>query len=62
MKKASMLGFQMTCPLVDGVIDSDLCIEVQECIEGNIPVSLEVEDFLVLEDHKNICAGCKYHI
>ena len=62
MTKVSKLGFQMTCPLIDGVIDSDLCIEVQECIEGNIPVSLELEDFLILEDHKNICTDCKYHI
>ncbi len=33
MSKFSKLGFQMACPLVDGVIDSDLCIEVQECID-----------------------------
>ena len=26
--KWSKQGFQMTCPLTEGVIDSDLCIEV----------------------------------
>ena len=52
----------MTCPLAEGVIDSDLCIEVQECIEGNIPVSLELEDFLLPEDCEKTCKECKYHI
>ena len=52
----------MTCPLTEGVIDSDLCIEVQECIEGNIPVSLELEDFLEAEDCEQKCKECKYHI
>lgn len=56
------LGFQMKCPLIDGVIDSDLCIEVQDCIEGNIPVSLELEDFLQPENCMTICQECKYHI
>ncbi len=55
-------GFRMTCPLIEGVIDSDLCIEVQECIEGNIPVSLELEDFLQPENCEEICRDCKYHI
>ena len=36
MSKFSKLGFQMTCPLVDGVIDSDLCIEVQESFRGSL--------------------------
>ena len=62
MNKTSNLGFQMTCPLVDAVIDSDLCIEVQECIEGNISITLALEDFLTKEKYKDICAGCKYHI
>ena len=60
--KWSKQGFQMTCPLTEGVIDSDLCIEVQECIEGNIPVSLELEDFLLPEDSEKTCKECKYHI
>ena len=62
MSKFSKLGFQMTCPLVDGVIDSDLCIEVQECIDGNVPVTLELEDFLAKENYLDICVECKYHI
>ncbi len=62
MKQWTKQGFQMTCPLIKGVIDSDLCIEVQECIEGNIPVSLEYEDFLQPEDCERICQECKYHI
>ena len=60
--KWSKQGFQMTCPLTEGVIDSDLCIEVQECVEGNIPVSLELEDFLLPEDCEKTCKECKYHI
>lgn len=55
-------GFQLECPLIKAVIDSDLCIEVQECIEGNIPVELQYEDFLLLENYKEICAECEYHI
>ena len=52
----------MTCPLTDTDIDSDLCIEVQDCIEGNIPVTLELEEFTEVEGCQEICAGCKYHI
>lgn len=55
-------SFQMTCPLTDTVIDSDLCVEIQECIEGNVPVTLELEEFAEVEDCQEICAGCKYHI
>ena len=62
MKLRNGKKFQMTCPLIEAVIDSDLCIEVQDCIEGNIPVSLEYEDFLEPEDHEKICKECKYHI
>ncbi len=53
---------QMICPLVDGRIDSDLCCEVQECIEGNISVTLELEDFLEKDDCVRICRTCKYNI
>lgn len=52
---------RMTCPLSGGVIDSDLCCDIQECIEGNIPVSLELEDFLSLENHKEICHRCEFN-
>ncbi len=62
MNWGSKLGFQMECPLAEGVIDSDLCIEVQECIEGNIPVTLELEDFLARDDCVSICKECRYHI
>lgn len=62
MSKNSSKGFQMKCPLAEGVIDSDLCIEVQECIDGNIPVTIELEDFLMIEDYEVVCHNCKYHI
>ena len=52
----------MKCPLSNGMIDSDLCIEVQECIDGNIPVSLELEDFIESEDSEETCKNCPYHI
>ena len=55
-------GFQLECPLIKAVIDSDLCIEVQECIEGSIPVELQYEDFMTTENYKEICAECEYHI
>ena len=55
-------GFQMTCPLINSVIDSDLCIEVQECIEGNVPITIEYEDFLEAENSDATCRECKYHI
>ena len=44
MAKNTKGSFQMTCPLSNTDIDSDLCIEVQECIDGNFPVTLELED------------------
>ena len=62
MKKVSRNGFQMKCPLSDSLIDSDLCIEVQECIDGNIPVNLELEDFLESNDSIDTCKNCQYHI
>ena len=52
----------MKCPLSNGMIDSDLCIEVQECIDGKIPVSLELEDFRESEDSEGTCKNCPYHI
>lgn len=61
-QKLSKCGFQLECPLIKGIIDSDLCIEVQECIEGNIPVELQYEDFLATENYEGICAECEYHI
>ena len=62
MKESSKTRLQMICPLVGGVIDSDLCFDVQECIEGNIPVTIELEDFLEPEDCEKTCRNCKYHI
>ncbi len=56
------MKLRMTCPLTGGVIDSDLCYDVQECIEGNLPVSLELEDFLEKGDYRKICQECKYNI
>ena len=58
----SKCGFQLECPLVDATIDSDLCIEVQDCIEGNIPIELQYEDFFLHENYKEICTKCEYHI
>ncbi len=60
--KARKGRLQMHCPLIDSTIDSDLCVDVQACIEGDIPVSLELEDFLLDEDYEKVCAECKYHI
>lgn len=62
MAKNTKGSFRMTCLLTDTVIDSDLCIEIQECIEGNIPVSLELEEFAEVENCQEICMGCKYHV
>ena len=62
MVKLSKPGFRIICPLTDTLIDSDLCVEVQDCLEGNIPVSLELEEFTEKEDCVYICANCKYHI
>ena len=62
MRRISGTGLQMKCPLSNGMIDSDLCIEVQECIDGNIPVSLELEDFIESEDSEETCKNCPYHI
>ena len=53
---------KMPCPLIHSVIDSDLCIDVQDCIEGNIPVTIEFEDFLECGNYEEICKECKYHI
>ena len=53
---------KMMCPLTGGVIDSDLCYDVQECIEGKIPVSLELEDFLEQGDCEKICHECEYNV
>lgn len=47
---------------INSVIDSDLCIEVQECIEGNVPITIEYEDFLEAENSDATCRECKYHI
>ncbi len=62
MKKNNESPFTVKCPLCNSIIDSDLCIEVQDCIEGNIPVSIEYEDFLEAENHAEVCSECKYHI
>ena len=62
MTKNTKRNFQLTCPLTDTVIDSDLCIEVQECLEGNVPVTLELEEFAEVEDCKEICLSCNFHI
>ena len=58
----SYMREQMLCPLTGGTIDSDLCYDVQECIAGIIPVSLELEDFLEPGDCEKICLECEYHI
>ena len=62
VKKQVKITHQMKCPLINCTIDSDLCIEVQDCIEGTIPVTLELEDFLEDENYQDICKDCKYHI
>ena len=63
MKKGSIKHTaQWKCPLIKGVIDSSLCIDVQECIEGNISIELQYEDFIQTENHKEICEECEYHI
>ena len=62
MQQGNDEGFQMFCLLIENTIDSDLCIEVQDCIDGNIPVTLALEDFLEKEDCRVICENCKYHI
>ena len=62
MQRMSGTGLQMKCPLSNGIIDSDLCIEVQECIDGNIPMTLELEAFLESDDSEEKCRSCQYHI
>ena len=54
-----MKSRDMLCPLTGGVIDSDLCYDVQECIEGNIPVTIELEDFLEKGNCAKICHECE---
>ena len=56
-----MKSRHMLCPLTGGVIDNDLCYDVQECIEGNIPVTLELEDFLEKRNCKKICHACEHN-
>ena len=50
------------CPLVDANIDPDLCLEVQDCIEGITEVTLIMEDYLEKDDHEDICKNCRYHL
>ena len=57
-----MKSFRMSCPLTEGIIDRDLCYDVQECIEGNIPVTLEFEDFLEKGNCVRICRECEYNV
>lgn len=58
MKKRAKDTPTLLCPLIDGVIDRDLCTDVQACIEGSLPVELQYEDFLEKENYEEICSGC----
>ena len=62
MRTKKKSTFPVKCPLTDGIIDSDLCLDVQDCIGGYLPVTIEFEDFLDKEDYEEICAQCKYHL
>ncbi len=51
-----------TCPLAGGKIDSDFCLEIQECVDGITEPTIETEEFLEIEDCTRICGECKYHL
>ena len=51
-----------TCPLIGGKIDSDFCLEVQECVDGITESTIETEVFLEIEGCAKICGECKYHL
>ena len=46
----------------DGKIDSDFCLEIQECVDGITEPTIETESFLEVEDCERICGECKYHL
>lgn len=51
-----------TCPVTDGKIDSDFCLETQECVDGITEPIIETEEFLEIEDCVNICGECNHHL
>ncbi len=50
-----------TCPLAGGKIDSDFCLDIQECVDGITEPTLETEEFLEFKDCEKICGECKYY-
>ncbi len=50
------------CPLVEGRIDSGLCIDVQAVINGDTEPTLETEEFLEQKNYKTICRNCQYNL
>ena len=46
-----MMSKLFMCPLADGKIDSDFCLEIQECVDG-----------ITEPDCERICGECKYHL
>ena len=50
------------CPLINDRIDSTLCLDVQDCIDGVVSPTIAIEDFLEQEDCYDVCLNCKYHL
>ena len=56
-----MMSKLFACPLAGGKIDSDFCLEIQECVSGITEPTIETEEFLEVEGCAKICGVCKYH-
>ena len=57
-----MMSKLFTCPLAGGKIDSDFCLEIQECVDGITEPNIETEEYLEIEGCAKICGECKYHL
>ena len=57
-----MMSKLFACPLAGGKIDSDFCLEIQECVGGITEPTIETEEFLEIEDCTRICGECKHHL
>ena len=51
-----------SCPLADGKVDSDFCLEIQACVDGITEPTIQTEEFLEVEGCAKICGECKYHL
>jgi len=57
-----MMSGMFTCPLDDGKIAPDFCLEIQECVDGITEPTIETEEFLEIEDCKRICGECRHYL